>query len=154
MLTYHPIDAVTSQELLALLNDPAVRRHLIEHPLFTEQSALDWAAAKAAEDALPGCRIRAIRDGATLAGWGGIQRHDGVYELAIVLAPAYWRHGAAVMSTMKRWAAEAGHQQLVIHLPQSRPQQRAIAKLLGQPVHTTTIGGQAFNTYHIPIAEP
>lgn len=149
MFTYHPIESPTPAELAELLNDPSVRKYLVDHPIFTESTAEAWAESKAQENAIPGCMIRAIRQGKALAGWCGIQKHDGHFELAIVLSPAYWRHGAEVMQQVRSWASDKGHEHLMIHLPQSRPQQRAIARILGDPISQTEVAGEPFNTYRI-----
>ncbi|QEY32711.1 N-acetyltransferase [Synechococcus sp. RSCCF101] len=151
MLTCHPIDSCTIPELLALLNDARVRRYLMLHAPFTASSADDWLQVKQAEDRRPGCLIRAIRNGADLVGWCGIQKQDDSFELAIVLAPSQWSRGRDVLATLKTWGRQQGHTSLVALLPSSRPQRRAIARLFGQPSSETVLQGTVFNRYTIAL---
>jgi len=76
---------------------------------------------------------------------------SGDYELAIVLSPKSWGHGREAMNQIKLWAQEFGHKQLLAHLPQTRPQTKALEKLFGKPVGITDIEGTVFNTYRIEI---
>lgn len=151
MLTYHAFTTEPTAEWLALLNDERVRHHLLEHPLFDEASLAKWLSNKIAADQQPGCRLRAIRAGASLAGWCGIQFESGSYELALVLSPNHWGRGRQVVHDVLTWALELGHSHLVAHLPTTRPQVRALARLFGNPIANTFIEAQRFSTYHVDV---
>lgn len=153
MLTYHKLDASPDDAWLALLNSAEVRKHLLKHPQFTEETVRDWIQDKISKDIQPGCRIRAIHHDGRLAGWCGIQPESGIFELAIVIAPAYWGYGREVMNQVKIWAQELGHRELFAHLSSTRSQTRALARLLGQPVGVTSIQDHVFNTYRIEIQQ-
>ena len=104
-----------------------------------------------AADQTPGCRLREIQCGGRLAGWCGIQFESGDFEIALVLAPAYWGRGQEVVSELKKWARELGHRQLLAHFPHSRPQTKALSRLFGQPIGESKIKEHVFVTYRIEI---
>lgn len=151
MLTYHALDTSTESDWLTLLNSEAVRKHLLPHPLFTEETLRVWLNHKTTEDAQPGCRVRAIQFEDKLVGWCGIQLESGHYELALVLSPDYWGYGREVMKQMMQWAQTLGHSSLLAHFPKTRPQTKALERLFGQPVGEYRIEGCVYNTYQIDI---
>jgi RimJ/RimL family protein N-acetyltransferase len=151
MLTYHTFDTSPAEEWIELLNSSLVRKHLIEYPPFTTETLRSWIQGKVKKDQEPGCRIRAIHSAGELVGWCGIQLESGNYELALVLSPEYWGHGREVMHQVIKWARELGHRQLLAHLPQTRPQTKALERLFGQPVGVSKVQGHVFNTYRIKI---
>jgi len=151
MLTYHKINTSPSEEWLELLNSDLVRKHLMQHPLFTTDTFRIWLQSKIKVDQEPRCILRAIRSDGKLIGWCGIQIESGDYELALVLSPKFWGHGREVMSQIKLWAQELGHKQLLAHLPQTRPQTKALERLFGKPIRASNIQENVFNTYRIEI---
>ena len=151
MLTYHAIDSSPETEWIELLNSDLVRKHLIQHPQFTAESLKIWLDSKIKEDQKPGCIIRAIHSEGRLVGWCGIQYESCDYELALILSAKYWGHGREAINQVTKWAQERGHNQLLAHLPQTRPQVKALERLFGPPVGVTNIQGHIFNTYRINI---
>lgn len=151
MLTYRTLDTFPAGEWLELLNSDVVRKHLIQHPQFRMETLETWLQSKIKEGRKPGCRLRAINSDGKLVGWCGIQTESGNYELALVLSPKYWGRGREVMNQVIQWAQELGHKQLLAHLPRTRPQTRALQRILGQPIEVSNIQGHAFNTYRIEI---
>ncbi len=151
MLTYHTVDTSTTEEWLELLNSDLVRKHLIQHPQFTTETFRIWLQSKIKLDREPGCILRAIRSDGKLIGWCGIQIESGDYELALVLSPKYWGHGREAMNQIIVWAQELGHKQLLAHLPQTRPQTKALERLFGKPIRVSNIQENVFNTYRIEI---
>lgn len=151
MLTYHPFDVTRIDEWLTLLNSDSVRRHLLEHPLFTRETLADWLKLKIEEDGKPGCRLRVITASEQLVGWCSIQLESDSYEVAIVLSPSHWGYGRQVFEQIVTWARELGHKQLIAHFSQTRPQSKALAKLFGEPIAISTIKNHVFNTYRVEI---
>ena len=151
MLTYHTFDTSPAEEWIELLNSDLVRKHLIQHPQFTTETLIIWLQSKIKEDQDPGCRIRAIHSDGKLVGWCGIQIESSNYELALILSPKYWGHGREAINQVIKWAQELGHKQLLAHLPQTRPQTKALERLFGQPIGVSNIQGHVFNTYRIEI---
>ncbi len=151
MLTYHNIDSSSTEDWLELLNSDLVRKHLVQHPVFTTDTVTIWLKSKIKVDQEPYCKVRAIQSDGKLIGWCGIQLESGEYELALVLSPKFWGHGREVMKQVKLWAKELGHTQLFAHLPQTRPQSKALESLFGKPIRASNIQGNNFNTYRIEI---
>ena len=151
MLTYHTIDTSRTEEWLQLLNSDLVRKHLIQHPRFTMETFGIWLQSKIKADQQSGCILRAIQSDGNLIGWCGIQIESGDYELALVLSPKYWGHGREVTNQIVVWAQELGHKQLFAHLPQTRPQTKALERLFGKPIRVSRIHENVFNTYRIEI---
>lgn len=151
MLTYHLIDTSPSEEWIELLNSELVRKHLIQHPQFTKETLAIWLQNKVKANQETGCRIRAIHSDGKLVGWCGIQIESNNYEIALVLSPNCWGRGRAAIDQIVNWAQELGHKQLLAHLPQSRPQVKALERLFGKPIGETNIQGHDFNTYQIEI---
>lgn len=149
MLTYHTFDSSPAEEWIELLNSDLVRKYLIQHPPFTAENLKVWLQSKIKEDQEPGCRIRAIHSDGKLVGWCGIQIESGNYELVLVLSPNYWGYGREATNEVINWAQELGHKQLLAHLPQTRPQTKALERLFGQPIGVSNIQGHDFKTYRI-----
>jgi RimJ/RimL family protein N-acetyltransferase len=118
-------------DLVALLNDAEVRRHM---PLSSEnntaETAREWAAAKDAQWAENGYGPWAIRIDGRFAGWGGFQKEGEDADLGIVLLAEYWGHGNAIHGAMlKKGFAEFGFDSVTILLPPSRVRLKSLARL-------------------------
>jgi len=151
MLSYHSIDSVSAVAWLELLNSERVRKHFLQHPLFTAETPASWLKSKIAIDQTLGCRLQAVFSDGNFAGWCDIQRESGEYEITLVLSPDSRGHGRQVMRQVLKWARELGHRNLLAHLSRSRPQTQPLAKLLGEPIKTSTIQHTLFCTYCITL---
>ena len=151
MLTYHEFYTSSTEEWVELLNLDMVRKHLIKHPMFTTESVKVWLQSKIKMNQERSCILREIRNEGKLIGWCGIQIESGDYELALVLSPKYWGHGRDAINQLKIWAQELGHNQLLMHIPQTRPQKKALERLFGKPIKVSNIKDSIFNTYRIEI---
>ncbi|TBR42736.1 N-acetyltransferase [Marinomonas agarivorans] len=149
-IVFESFATVKPEMLLPIVNEQAVRTHLIEHARFTEQSVKDWIAEKLEVDASAGCRVRAVYIKGVLAGWCGIQRDENGFELAIVLSQSFWGNGVAICKTLLFWAKELGHKEVLFHLLESRPEYKALRKLATK-VETSQLLGRSFTTYYIAI---
>ncbi|MFA0814063.1 GNAT family N-acetyltransferase [Microbulbifer epialgicus] len=137
-------------ELLTILNEQKIRKHLIEHAYFDVASLRQWVENKIKIDLLPGCRIRAVYINGILAGWCGIQPDDKGFELAIVISQKFWGSGTLVFKELMRWAKELGHKEVLLHLLESRPEYRILKRVATQ-VHKTELLGRSFTTYYIGV---
>ena len=146
MLGYAPANA-----WFELLNSDVVRKYLVRHPQFTDATFHEWLEGKIAVDQTPGCRLREVHCDGKLGGWCGVQLESGEFEMALVLSPTCWGRGQEIVKEIIEWARELGHKQLHAHLPQSRPQTKALNKLFGPPVGVSHINGDVFSTYRIEI---
>lgn len=143
-------DHVDPNNLIVILNEDALRTHLIDHPSFDTKSIQRWMEDKKGVDAIEGCRVCAVFIDGELAGWCGIQPDDKGFELAIVLSQRFWGNGIAIFNTLMLWAKELGHSEVLFHLLDSRPENKALYKMATK-VSKTQLSGRYFTTYYIPV---
>lgn len=146
-LSFNDVDP---EDFLAIVNEDALRKHLIDHEKFTSSSIREWMNEKLEIESLEGCRIRAIYIDGALAGWCGIQPDDNGVELAIVISQKFWGFGISIFKTLMRWAKELGHKEILFHLLDSRPEYRALNKIATK-IQKTELLGRCFTTYYIPV---
>ncbi len=144
------LNHTNSADVLAVLNEPELRAHLIDHEYFDAISLQEWIGAKIKIDALPGCRVRVIYIDGVLAGWCGIQPDEQGFELAIVLSQRFWGMGIATFKILMGWAKELGHQEIRFHLLDSRPEYKALSKMASK-VDKTQLFGRSFTTYYMAV---
>lgn len=141
---------VRAEEWLEILNQDALRTHLIEHPYFDENSLNEWVEDKMKVDSMAGCRVRAVYIGGVLAGWCGIQPDDNGFEIAIVISQKFWGKGISIFRILMRWASELGHREIIFHLLETRPEYKALKKMSTRS-HKTTLAGHRFTTYYLAV---
>lgn len=149
-LEYIALDRVKESELIAMLNRQKIREHLMAHDLFDETSIRVWIQSKLEMDAIPGCRVRAIRCNHKLSGWCGIQLESGKYEIAVVLDASIWGVGKRVFNEIMKWAKEFELSDLYIHLLHTRPENRFLTKIAKNVSHSE-IHGNKFTTYQLAV---
>ncbi|MFV1921185.1 MAG: hypothetical protein ACMZ63_01055 [Methylotenera sp.] len=149
-IEYVRFEDVNTDDWLRVLNEATLRTHLIEHETFNTNNIKDWVKDKVNIDLLLGCRIRAIYFDKQLAGWCGIQPDNDGYELAIVLSSEFWGNGLSIFKTMMKWAKELGHQQVLFHLLDTRPQYKALNRIATK-VKKSYLLGRQFITYYISV---
>lgn len=149
-INYVEIHEVNPNNLMDLLNTQKIREHLIEHELFNSESINAWINSKKKVDATNGCKVRAIIYNHQLAGWCGIQYESGKYEVAIVINDKYWGIGKSVFNEILYWAEELGHNELELHLLESRPKYKFLQKI-SKNVYETEIKGRKFITYQVEV---
>ena len=93
-----PLDAVVD-----LLNEPRNTRHMPLSSTFTRDTAREWVAGKDGQWESNGYGPWAVLVEGELAGWGGFQQEPNGADLALVLFPRHWGHGAAI--TAPCWTA-------------------------------------------------
>lgn len=149
-IEYVTFDQVDVEDFIAIVNEEALRAHLIDHPLFDRSSLRMWMEDKIRVDAIQGCRIRAVYINGFLAGWCGIQPDKDGFELAIVISQRFWGYGISIFKSLLSWAKEAGHKEVLFHLLDSRPEYKALIKMACK-IHKTKLLGRYFTTYYIPV---
>ena len=130
-LSFHHLRDIPVAELVTLLNDKDVRRHM---PLagghWDEKSAAAWAVGKDAQWVENGYGPWAIRLDGVFAGWGGFQKEGDDVDLGVVLLPAFWGHGKAILeSLLERGFLELGFASVTILLPPSRVRLKSLFRL-------------------------
>lgn len=135
-----------------LLDEPRNRRHMPMSSEVTAESAAAWVSAKDGQWAAHGYGPEAVLVAGAFAGWCGFQREENGADFALVLAPAYWGHGAAVM----RLALDRGFDQLgldvvLIALPFSRSPARAVGRFGFEPAGEVSYDGFRFRQYRLTL---
>jgi len=149
-LEFLDFNQVNPDDFLSVVNEEALRTHLIDHAYFDSISIREWMEDKAKTESLPGCRIRAIYIDGVLAGWCGIQPDDNGFELAIVISQKFWGFGISIFKTLMCWAKELGHKEIMFHLLDSRPNYQSL-KRLATKVQKTELLGRRFMTYFFSV---
>lgn len=149
-LIYVSLDEVDPNDFCLLLNNKRNSTHLIEHKPFDLNAVKLWLRNKSNANSTYGCRVRGIVSYGSFAGWCGIQFDDGKYEIAIVLDSHHWGIGKRVFSDVMGWAEEIGHEEIFIHLLDSRPEYKFLRKISKNVFHSEQ-HGRRFTTYQLPV---
>lgn len=147
---YLRFNEINSSDFLPLLNSQKIRKHLIEHELFTIETLTAWMNSKIEVDATSGCRVRAIVFEGELAGWCGIQLEEGKYEIAIIIDDKFWGLGKKVFQDMMCWAKELDHDEVFIHFLHTRPDYKFLKKI-ARKVYGTELFSSKFTTYQLTV---
>lgn len=149
-IEYVKFTEIDTDDFVALLNKETIREHLIEHELFDIGSVNAWVKSKLEIDSTTGCKVRAILSNNQLAGWCGIQLEDGEYEIAIIIDDSLWGAGKKIFSDIMYWAKELGHENILIHFLDSRPEYKFLRKI-SKKVYTSELLGRKFTTYQLAV---
>ncbi|MET4576554.1 GNAT family N-acetyltransferase [Ottowia thiooxydans] len=128
--TLHTFSDIAVDDWMRLLTHPDVNRHM---PLadggWTESTIAEWTKGKDAQWQMNGYGPWSIRIDGSFAGWGGFQKEGGEADLALVLLPQYWGHGAEIVPDFMGRRIELGIGPVSIMLPPSRTRVRGLARL-------------------------
>ena len=150
IVEYLRFDEIDADDFLPILNKQKIRHHLIEHELFNADSVRAWMDSKLAVDLSPGCKVRAVVVDKQLAGWCGIQLEHGQYEIAIVIDDSFWGVGKTVFRDIMTWAVSLDHEELNIHLLETRPEYKFLQRL-SKSIHKTEMLGATFTSYRLAV---
>lgn len=141
----HRFCDIPTEDWMSLLNHPDVVRHMpLADGRWTADAVAHWARDKDAQWQAHGYGPWSIRIDGHFAGWGGFQREAGEADLALVLLPRYWGHGARIVRDFMHRRAELGIGPVSILLPPSRPRTRGLARLGFVLVGELAYEGQRF----------
>lgn len=149
-IEYISLQDINQHELLSILNTEKVRRHLVAHDVFNEESLAKWVSDKVRVDSTDGCIVRGIRINGIVAGWCGIQFENGSYEIAIVLSEKFWGIGTRVFDDIMKSASELGHRHVVMHMLNTRSEYKFLKKMATR-VYQSTIFGQNYTSYELIV---
>jgi RimJ/RimL family protein N-acetyltransferase len=149
-VTFHPLSEIPAAELVALLTDPDVRRHMpLAGDNWDPESAVAWAHAKDAQWQENGYGPWAIRISGAFAGWGGFQKEGDEADLGLVLLPGQWGHGAVIFRELVRRGAELQISNITIMLPPSRVRLKGLARLGFEPAGELDYAGRRFLKFRL-----
>ena len=150
-IAFKRLPEVDPADLIALMNDPLVRRHLpLARGTFGVAECARFVAAKERIWAEHGYGPWAFVIDGEFAGWGGLQPEGDEVDLGMVLRPRHWGAGRALY---ERLLAEAfGEMRLasvMILLPPSRVRVSGVLRLGFRPAGEMEIGGARFIRYRL-----
>ncbi|MDB5542456.1 MAG: N-acetyltransferase [Devosia sp.] len=149
-ITFLPLSEIAAADLVELLNDPDVRRHMpLAGDHWDEARGLDWAKGKDAQWQENGYGPWAIRIDETFAGWGGFQKEGEEADLGLVLLPAQWGHGAVLFRELVRRGREMQLSNVTILLPPSRVRMKGLARLGFEPAGELEYAGHRFLKFRL-----
>lgn len=134
------------------MNDSAVRRHLVGSTKFNSTSLEAWINQKSATDRAGGCKVAGVLIDGDYAGWCGIQHEDdGTFGLGVILDQKFWGHGWTILQDLVDWSRDLGHDEVFIHLLESRPVSKALLKRFNAKLDTVDMLGRSFHRYRIAL---
>jgi len=145
------LTSVDKNSIIELFNNPLVKRHMpLSADLFDDNHYQAFIAAKEAlwETCGFGPYAYFIKD--TFIGWGGIQPEAENFELALVLAPAYWGYGKQIYRDLIHQAfIELKLGSVTILFPPSRKKIKGIFKVGFVEEGSVTIDGKVFIRFRL-----
>lgn len=154
-IEFERLTGVAIPELVALFNDPEVRRHLpLTRSTFTPEMCERFVAAKERLWAEHGYGPWAFFVDGAFAGWGGLQPEGDDADFGLVLLPRYWGIGRKLYREVLRHAFQVmGLESVIVLLPPSRMRVRALSRLGFRPDGEGEVGGERYrllNPEHDP----
>lgn len=122
---------VDSSEIIELMNNPLVRRHMpLATSCFGESDCEEFIAAKERLWKEDGYGPWAFVVDGQFVGWGGLQRENGEADLGLVLHPDHWGLGKILYSEIIRRAfGEMGFEAVTVLLPPTRKNIKGLLRL-------------------------
>jgi ribosomal-protein-alanine N-acetyltransferase len=155
MIAFTPLSSVDRGELLDLLTDPRVVRHMPlsdpAHPMGSNDLQ-DWIALKECIAETHGYGPQAILIDGAFAGWGGLEpdNDDDGASISLVLFPTFWGWGRQILDALLREAFEhLGLPYVVVEFPPSRTRIRGLLSLGFRVVGEKEIEGHHFIVYRL-----
>jgi RimJ/RimL family protein N-acetyltransferase len=143
------------KEVIDLMNDPLVRRHLpLAKNVFDEEAYTDFISAKEQLWQTYGYGPWAFLIEGQFAGWGGLQPEKGKADLAMVLHPNFWGWGGAIyQEIIRRGFGDMGLTQITVLLPSGRKRTKGLLRLGFTQTGVVELGGHLFFRYCLSATE-
>lgn len=150
-IEFRRLPEVDPADIIALMNDPLVRRHMpLARGEFGPAQCARFVAAKERLWAEHGYGPWAFVIDGEFAGWGGLQPEEGEVDLGLVLRPRHWGAGRAIYERLLAHAFdELRVASVIILLPPSRVRVSGVLQLGFQPDGEMEIGGERFVRYRL-----
>ena len=118
----NPLETASSNELLELLNDPKVTRHMPLAEIVDSEWIESWKRSKSNLWPTPNHGPWAVYLDGRFAGWAGLQPdEDNSAELAVVLHTWAWGSGSEITQhVLERWRSFMPSHKVFVYLPTSR----------------------------------
>ncbi len=145
---------VNPADLIDLMNDPRVRRHLpLAKGPFGPRECERFVAAKERLWAEHGYGPWAFYVGEDFAGWGGLQPEGADADVGMILRPEFWGLGRALYREILAYAFDTlGVPSVIALLPPSRTRIRGVLGLGFVEDGEVELGGQRFLRFRLSRA--
>ncbi len=150
-IAFRRLPEVNPADLMALMNDPLVRRHMpLARGTFGVTECALFVAAKERIWAEHGYGPWAFVIDGEFAGWGGLQPEGDEVDLGLVLRPRHWGAGRALYERLVAVAfGEMRLASVIILLPSSRVRVSGVLRLGFRPEGEVETGGARFIRYRL-----
>ncbi len=156
-VVFRRLSEVDPADIIALMNDPLVRRHMpLARGAFGPAECERFVAAKERLWAEHGYGPWAFVIGGAFAGWGGLQPEGEDVDLGLVLRPEFWGAGRALYAGLVAHAFGVLRAPSIIALlPPSRVRVSGMPQLGFRPDGEILVGAERFIRYRLlaPAAE-
>lgn len=156
MLELKRLPEVACADLIALMNDPRVRKEMpLTRDDFDDDDCRAFVAGKERLWQEHGYGPWAFFANGRFAGWGGLQPEGGDADLGLVLHPDFWGWGKRIYDLVIAKAfGEMGFSSVTVLLPPSRTRVRALTRLGFVPDGELNLGGERFLRWRLHAPEP
>lgn len=150
-IEFKQLREVDKNEIIALMNNPLVLRHMpLAKGIFDESAYKKFIATKEALWKQHGYGPWAFVIDGKFAGWGGLQFEEGETEIALVLHPDFWGMGKTIyLEVIRKAFDEMGLESIVVLFPPSRTRIKGFLQLGFKQEGEVTIEGERFLRYRL-----
>ncbi len=150
-IEFKRLTAVDKSELIDLMNNPSVKRHIpLATGCFGENECKEFVAAKERMWEENGYGPWAFVVDGRFAGWGGLQPENGEADLCLVLHPDYWGLGKTFYNEIIRRAfGESGFEAVTVLLPTTRKNIKGLLRLGFRNDGQLKVAGEVFSRYRL-----
>lgn len=150
-IEFKRLSEVEKSEIIELMNNPLVRRHMpLTGDSFGKSDCDEFVAAKERLWSEHGYGPWAFIVDDRFAGWGGLQPENGDADLALVLHPKHWGIGKALYAEIiGRAFGGMGFEAVTVLLPPTRKRIRGLFRLGFEADGELMVGNQRFIRYRL-----
>jgi hypothetical protein len=150
-IDFKRLSEVEKSEIIELMNDPSVRRHMpLTSDTFGRSDCDEFVAAKERLWSEHGYGPWAFVVDGQFVGWGGLQPENGDADLALVLHPNHWGIGKALYDEIiGRAFGEMGLETVTVLLPPTRKRVKGLFRLGFEEDGELMVGDQRFTRYRL-----
>ena len=150
-IEFKRLTEVDKSEIVELMNNPLVRRHMpLTKDNFSESDCDRFIAAKEQLWAEYGYGPWAFVVDDQFVGWGGIQPEGEEADLGLVLHPDHWGLGQALYDEIiERAFGEMGFESVTVLFPPTRTRIKGLLRLGFKQDGELEVGGERFIRYRL-----
>lgn len=150
-IAFKRLTEVNPRDIIALSNDPRVRRHLpLARGDFGARECAKFVAAKERMWETTGYGPWAFVLDDEFIGWGGLQPEGDDLDVAMILHPDHWGVGPGLCRRIISYAfGTRGVSAVTVLLPPSRRKLAGIRRLGFRPDGEAVLGGERFLRYRL-----